>query len=436
LRGFTRVFSSDEIVPNVEVWLSANAARSLKTSFVVRAWLDAGGQRELIDRYVLAWIEAFGATEAAQFVYRAWLEAGGQRDLIDRYVLAWIEAFGATEAARFVYRAWLEAGGQQDLIDRHVLAWIEAFGATEAAQFVYKAWLEAGGQRDLIERHVLTWIEAFGATEAAQFVYKAWLDAGGQRDLIDNHVLTWVEAHGTVETAKYVYDAWLAAGGDFAKISRSCLAWFSEHAATIEAGFVLKYIARQKALPTNILHAAIRWCALFPKTDEAVWRAMSLLRTYRWSDEALAIVRAFLACLRFLNLNRLSRKPQGVDEDGSLLSHLVLNTLALSIGVLGLDAADRDELGIAHAKLLADSTIYEAAHTAGEANAHPELIHHVSGLIERGLIDLNRDRVGLVRFADWMRAWPEDAYEDLELAISRLRRVAPSDLWDGIPPPR
>jgi hypothetical protein len=45
-------------------------------------------QRDLIDRHALAWIDAFGATEGASFVYRAWLDAGGQRDLIDNYVLA------------------------------------------------------------------------------------------------------------------------------------------------------------------------------------------------------------------------------------------------------------------------------------------------------------------------------------------------------------
>ena len=71
-----------------------------------------------------------------------------------------------------------------------------------------------------------------------------------------------------------------------------------------------------------------------------------------------------------------------------------------------------------------------------EGASHDNIRNALKPLIERGLIDLNRDRVGLVRFADWMRAWPEDAYEDLELAISRLRRVAPSDLWDGSPPPR
>jgi hypothetical protein len=528
---------TDEIVSQIGTWLSANAARSPKTSFAVRAWLDADGQRDLIDRHVLAWIEAFGATEAARFVYGAWLDAGGQRDRIDRHVVAWIEAFGATEAARFVYRAWLDAGGQRDRIDRHVLAWIEAFGASEVARFVYQPWLDAGGQRELIDRHILAWIEVFGATEVAEFVYppwlsaggqrglidrhvlawiekfgeteratyvyRAWLEAGGQRDLIDRHVLAWIEAFGATQHAQFVYRAWLVAGGqrdlidgkvlvwievfgetedaqfvyrawldsggplglierqalawigkfgttevaqfvfrgwlaakgDFEAISESCLAWFNGHAADYECSFLLKYITRRKGLPASSLHAAIKWCALFSKHDDAVWRATSLLVGYAHTAEAVAIVRTFLTCIQFLDVHRLSMDSAAVggEEDASKLAHNVLSALGTSLGVLGLDEVDRHDLRIAHTRLLTNSAIYEAAHAVREPYIYPALVHHVSELIERGLIDLDRDHVGLTRFVDWMRAWPEDGSEDLELAISRLRRSAPSDLWNGIP---
>ena len=273
------------IDPQVLAWINAFGAME-HAGFVYPAWLGAGGNRELIDPQVLAWINAFGAMEHAGFVYRAWLEAGGNRELIDPQVLAWINAFGAMEHAQFVYRAWLEAGGQRQLIDPQVLAWINAFGAMEHAGFVYPAWLGAGGNRELIDPQVLAWINAFGAMEHAGFVYRAWLGAGGNRELIDDYVLKWFEVHGRAEAAKYVYNAWLAAGGDFEKISRSCLAWFSGHAATIEAGFVLKYIARQTGLPLDVLHAAIRWCALFPASEDAIWRAVALLRTYVHSERS------------------------------------------------------------------------------------------------------------------------------------------------------
>jgi hypothetical protein len=151
-------------------------------------------------------------------------------------------------------------------------------------------------------------------------------------------------------------------------------------------------------------------------------------------------VRAFLACLRFLNLNRLSERPQESDatkeeEDICKLSFFVINALGVALGVIGLDEVDQEALKTAHAKLLTNSAIYEAACRTGEPYVYPALIHHVAELIKCGLIDQHGDRVGLARFKDWMRAWPKDARDDLEIAVSSLRRVAPSDLWNGIPPP-
>jgi hypothetical protein len=464
-------YPADEIVSQIGIWLSANAARSLKTSFVVRAWLNAGGQRDLIDRHVLAWIEEFGATEVAQFVYqvwlnaagervlidhhvlawigaygeikearfvyKAWLEAGGQRELIDRHILAWIEAFGATEDAGFVYRAWLDVGGQRELIDRHVLAWIEEFGATKDAQYVYRSWLDVGGQRDLIDRHVLAWIEAFGATEDAQFVYRAWLDVGGNRNLIDRHVLAWIDLFGAIEEAQFVYKAWLRAGGDFNLISVHCLNWFIQWSTSPVAAFVLKYISGQRKLPTGALHAAIRWCVRFPADEDTIWRIASILGRFGKEPEGVAIVRAFILALQHLDIKRLQANPPEADDSNAnyvyaLLSYITLNSLVRGLIVRGLDAIDRRELAEIHARILADSNVYSSACVRGSPEPQPALVYHVAEMIERGLLELHRDREGLARFAAWMHAWPEDASEDLQIAISMLRNAAPCDLWDEV----
>jgi len=219
------------------------------------------------------------------------------------------------------------------------------------------------------------------------------------------------------------------------------LAWFESYAAEMEAVFILKYIVRQKNLSPNILHAAIRWCALFSQNENAIWRATSLVTNYvardQQSTEALAVVRAFLLCLKLLDLSRLSCHHAShvlIDEDGSQLSFFVLNALGTALGTTNLDEVDCDTLRITHANLLQNSEIYEAAHATEKPHIYPSLIHHVAELIERSLIDLDRDRVALKRFADWMRAWPQNGWDDLDIAIFRLRRAAPSDLWDGIPP--
>jgi hypothetical protein len=488
----------------VETWLAANAAQSAKTSFVITAWLDAGGQRDLIDHHFLAWIEKFGTTEIARFAYRYWLDAGGRHDLIERHILAWIETFGTTEGAwliyrswlttggryhlirhhvlawietfgasenaRFMYWSWLDAGGQRDLIDRHVLCWLETFCVTENARIVFRAWLDAGGQRDLIDRQILTWFEAFGATENAQFVYRAWLDTGGQRDLVDNHVLNWIETFGrtenarfvyqswlnakgqrelidrhllawieccgTIEEADFVYRSWLKAGGDFEAIAEPCLAWFHAHATNYQSTFLLKYILKLRTIPERTLHAAIKWCALFANHEDSIWQVCSLLRKHANSAEVVAIVRAFILNLQLLDLSRLSRQRVRNDEDGAVLSGIILGGLGISLGILALDKRDRDDLFAIHSRLLTTSMIYDAALVVDYDIFFPSLIHNVATLFERGVVDVNRDRAPISRFANWMRTWPEYAKLDLKLAISRLRNAAPSDLWDEIPAPQ
>jgi hypothetical protein len=394
--------------------------------FIYQRWLDAGGDREPIDGHVLKWFQVFGKTEEARFVYQPWLDDGGPRELIDDFVLEWIQEFGTTEDARFVYQAWLTAGGSRDLIDEHVLRWIELFGHSEHATHVYKPWLVAGGDRGLIDHHVLRWIEAFGETEAAQFVYKAWLDAGGQRASIDQHVLRWLSFHGRKAVAVYVLVAWLSAEGEFQSVAGYCLDWFAKHSESSEAAFLLKFIVRQPNLPTDVLHAAIRWCARFSSDPNAIWRATFLLERCDGSPEMVAVVRAFLACLHFLSLHRFSRKAQ---QYNSMLAFNVVKGIGRCLIVKGLDDLDREQLKIFHARLLRHTLIYEVIERPLPL---PMILHHVAEMIESGVLDLQADCLALQRFSGWLSRWPSDAWEDLALALSRLTKAAPSSLWNNV----
>jgi len=318
------------------------------------------------------------------------------------------------------------------------LAWIKAFGTTEVARFVYGSWLSTGGQCDLIDHHVLAWIRTFGETEHASFVYRAWLDAGGQRDLIDPYMLAWINAFGMLEDASFVYKAWLHAGGAFEAISDACLNWFSQNFTSPAAGYILKYISDQKELPLQTLHAVIRWCAHYAKDEDAIWRIAATLGRHARSSEGVALVRTLLLVLRYFDLERLRAPSSGEGiqtsyQVGPLLSHVVLSTIGRAILVRGLDEKDRLDLAMAHARLLLESPIYFSACVASQPTPFPSLIHHVAEMLESGVLDARRDDIALGRFADWMRAWPRDRTEELDLAVSRLRDVAPSDLWNGIP---
>jgi hypothetical protein len=429
-----------DVEPHVLRWIETHGGIESAES-VYQAWLDAiaklpaeqsGARIAHVEPHVVRWLDTHGDSEAAGYVYSSWCDAGGHRKLIDDHVLRWIAKHAKIPTAQYVYRAWLSAGGPRELIDRHVLDWIEAFGTIEGADFVYRAWLDAGGNRELIDPFVLAWSEVFGEEEEAAFVYRSWLDSGGTPGVIERYLLAWVKQNGTKTSATFVYESWLAAGGDFQKLASDCIDWFLAHSTKIEASFVLKYIARQRDLPSNILHIAIRWTVRFCCHEPAIWRASDLLVNHSDREEGVALVRVFLAALHFLQLNRLSPS----EPSGCILSHYLLHALEVALTVVGLDEYDREELKLVHTNLLRHSAAYEADCTLAPPHIQPALIHHVAELVQCGMIDLERDRPQLMRFADWMRAWPQTAREDLDIALSRLRRLAPCDLWDGIPAER
>jgi len=251
-------------------------------------------------------------------------------------------------------------------------------------------------------------------------------------------VLKWIGDFGTTEAAQFVYWPWLAAGGSFESIAHKCLEWFDKYRTKIDAVFVLKYIVRQKDLPSDAIRNAILWCARFSDHEESIWRITSLLGRYSRASEAVAIVRAFVICVRSLDLQRLGqeRSSNEKDHNANLLSHLILLSVNRALSVRGLDEVDRGDLLDIHKRLLIQSFVYATALVEGPARALPSLILHVAQLIRDGSVSPDRDPAALQRFADWMRAWPDDARNDLELAVASLRRVAPSDIWEGIPPSR
>jgi hypothetical protein len=469
-----------KVQDHVLAWLNGHRTKE-KAEFVYKSWLDVAAKLDQdaslekiskVQDHVLAWLNGHRTKEKADFVYKSWLDAAAKLDQeaclekigkVQDHVLAWLNDHRTKEDAQFVYNAWLDAAAKLDQeaclekigkVQDHVLAWLNEHRTKENAQFVYKSWLDAAAKLNQdaslekigkVQDHFLAWLNDHRTKEDAQFVYNAWLDATAKLDQdacrekidkVQDHVLAWIENFGATENADFLYRSWLDAGGNFEMISQACLAWFHEHATSYQSSFLVKYITQITDVPSTTLHATIRWCALFADREEVVWQATSLLIRHANSSEAVAVVRTFLANLRFLDLSRLSQRHIRSGEDGAKLAQMVLSGLGSALGVLALDECDRNQLNAVHARLLTESTIYTAAISADQIFIYPALIHNVATLLELGVLDVSRDRAALAQFANWMRAWPDDARQDLELAISKLRLAMPADLWDGIPPPR
>ncbi len=65
------------IAANCQYWLRRHGHKPV-ASFVLKAWLDAGGESSQVEKAALAWLAQHGTAAEADFVLKAWLDAGGE----------------------------------------------------------------------------------------------------------------------------------------------------------------------------------------------------------------------------------------------------------------------------------------------------------------------------------------------------------------------
>ncbi len=223
----------------IEPWIQAFPT-ALDTSFVFKAWLDAGGKKNIIEKYIEPWIQAFPKEIETHFVFKAWLDAGGKKNIIEKYIEPWIQAFPTALDTSFVFQAWLDAGGEKNIIEKYIEPWIKKFPTAFEARFVFQAWLDAGGEKNIIEKYIEPWIQAFPTALDTSFVFKAWLDAGGEKNIIEKYIEPWIQAFPTALDTSFVFQAWLDAGGEKNIIEKYIEPWIQAFPKEIETHFVFK----------------------------------------------------------------------------------------------------------------------------------------------------------------------------------------------------
>jgi hypothetical protein len=118
--------------------------------FVLKAWLDAGGDKELVHDSIKAWLEKHEIETEAGFVLKAWLDAGGDKELVHDSIKAWLEKHEIEAEAYFILKSWLDVGGDKELVHDSIKAWLEKHEIEAEAGFVFQAWLDAGGDKELV----------------------------------------------------------------------------------------------------------------------------------------------------------------------------------------------------------------------------------------------------------------------------------------------
>jgi hypothetical protein len=134
---------------------------------------------------------------------------------------------------------------------------------------------------DVVAEPVKDWLahEDNRLLPRAVFIYRGWLDARGRLIDVSQPIKDWLghENNRLIPQASFLYQAWLQAGGRFAFIRKEVFEWLMTHGFERNAGYLLKYVVKQRVLPDDVTLQVLGWCAKFADQPDAIWRLNSLL---------------------------------------------------------------------------------------------------------------------------------------------------------------
>ena len=131
-----------------------------------------------------------GTTEKADFMLKSWLDAGGEMGAVAEALLLWLDQHGTTEEADFVLRSWLEAKGDFAVVKDAAIAWLSRHRTSPDAVFITKF---LAGKRDLpttTVQDILTWCQAHPSNSDAVWRFSRLGENLLRPELTDQVVLT------------------------------------------------------------------------------------------------------------------------------------------------------------------------------------------------------------------------------------------------------
>jgi hypothetical protein len=211
---------------------------------------------------VPAWLEAEGTKLEAGFRFKAWLETGGDPEIVQPFLAGWLNAHGTRREARFVLKAWLDAGGRPAAIQPFIGPWLQAHEQDPEASFIFQAWLEAGGRSKVIRKSLHNWLASHAGQPNAYFVFSSWLAAAGNFNSIKEPASLWLRAnpkhHGTLNIINH-----LARQADLPEDTlRDILAWCREAGDAEAALASLTYLEghlRREEVAAEVAATARAW---------------------------------------------------------------------------------------------------------------------------------------------------------------------------------
>ncbi|MCK4761916.1 MAG: hypothetical protein KAW12_06935 [Candidatus Aminicenantes bacterium] len=252
----------------------------IETEFVIKSWLDAGGEKEIVREYVTPWLKEFPLKMETSFVIKSWLNAGGEKEIVRDYVTPWLKEFPLKMETRFVIQSWLAAGGEKEIVRDYVTPWLKEFPLEEEkTSFVIKSWLDAGGEKEIVREYVSPWLKEFPLKMETSFVIQSWLDAGGEKEIVREYVTPWLKEFPLKMETSFVIQSWLDAGGEKEIVREYVTPWLEEFPLEEEnTSFVIRCWLDAGGEPEVVEKFVTRWLEKYQNSFEASYVIKSWIK--------------------------------------------------------------------------------------------------------------------------------------------------------------
>ncbi|HLP57272.1 MAG TPA: hypothetical protein VK186_00510, partial [Candidatus Deferrimicrobium sp.] len=130
----------------VKEWLNRYSLE-MEACFVIKSWLDAKGEREVVGKYIFPWLEKYPLEMETSFVIKSWLEARGETEIVRKFVTPWLEKYPLEMDTSFVIKSWLNAKGDKEIVSPFLPPWLERFLIKKETGFLLCSWLNAKGDK-------------------------------------------------------------------------------------------------------------------------------------------------------------------------------------------------------------------------------------------------------------------------------------------------
>jgi len=231
-------------------------------------------------------------------------------------------------------------------------------------------------------------------------------------------MVDWLHLNLGSEHSDFVIKAWLETTRDFATVRISALIWLKENTENPEAVYVLKFITRERDLPSDAVEDVIKWCTNFPNDIDTICRIGPVLTRYAYGDLEQSLSEVALLVLEHI-------KAKSFTDKG------VRNASLATIAELAWRASVVDNieqrLDAIHANFLLNSTIYTAQYVAQTPPfvLNPSLIQHVASMVVRKIVRPHDNMEAFSRFVDWLAAWPSEKKIKYLPALQTLKQHCP-----------